>query len=51
MQNTFVDERASFAVASPYPGPLAGLFKAMKKVGLELQLSSGSCLPQLGNLA
>uniref|UniRef100_A0A7C9EDW6 DUF2470 domain-containing protein n=1 Tax=Opuntia streptacantha TaxID=393608 RepID=A0A7C9EDW6_OPUST len=37
--NTFVDERASFAVASPYPGPLAGLFKAMKKLPARVALT------------
>lgn len=33
MQNTIIDERGSFAVASPTPGPLAKLLHSIKKVG------------------
>lgn len=32
LQNTIIDERSSFAVASPFPGPLASLFKSLEKV-------------------
>ena len=32
MQNTIIDERGSFAVSSPYPGPLGVLLKSLKKV-------------------
>lgn len=32
-----IDERASFAVARPYPGPLSNLLRSMKKVGREMQ--------------
>lgn len=32
MQNTIIDERGSFAVTSPYPGPLGILLKSLKKV-------------------
>lgn len=37
--NTVVDERASFAVASPYPGPLANLFRAIKKLPVRVALT------------
>lgn len=32
MQNVIVDERSSFAVANPIPGPLASLLRSIKKV-------------------
>ncbi|KAG5533415.1 hypothetical protein RHGRI_027547 [Rhododendron griersonianum] len=31
--NTIIDERGSFAVTSPFPGPLANLLRSIKKVG------------------
>lgn len=37
--NTVVDERASFSVATPYPGPLASRFKAMKKLPARVALT------------
>ncbi|WMV33383.1 hypothetical protein MTR67_026768 [Solanum verrucosum] len=30
-----IDERGSFAVASPFPGPLPSFLKSIKKVGIE----------------
>ncbi|OMO96900.1 FMN-binding split barrel [Corchorus olitorius] len=36
--NTIIDERGSFSVASPFPGPLAKLLKSMNKVGVYLNL-------------
>ncbi|KAA0042493.1 hypothetical protein IC582_020962 [Cucumis melo] len=30
--NTIIDERSSLAVASPFPGPLASLFKSLEKL-------------------
>lgn len=38
MQNTIIDERGSFAVTSPFPGPLATLLRSIKKVGVDLEL-------------
>ncbi|XP_071930050.1 uncharacterized protein [Coffea arabica] len=32
--NAMIDERSSFAVASPFPGPLASLLKSIKKIKL-----------------
>ncbi|XP_074286692.1 uncharacterized protein LOC141611935 [Silene latifolia] len=42
--NTEVDERASFAVASPHPGPLANLFRSMRKLPARIALS-GEVVP------
>lgn len=33
--NTMIDERGSFAVASPFPGPLPSFLNSIKKVGIE----------------
>ncbi|XP_065870764.1 uncharacterized protein [Euphorbia lathyris] len=37
--NTIIDERASMAVASPFPGPLANILKSMKKLPARVALS------------
>ncbi|KAK9741373.1 hypothetical protein RND81_03G101000 [Saponaria officinalis] len=37
--NTLVDERASFAVASPHPGPLANIFRSIKKLPARIALT------------
>ncbi|KAK7295710.1 hypothetical protein RJT34_18621 [Clitoria ternatea] len=42
--NTIIDERGSFAVTSPYPGPLGALLKSMKKLPTRIALS-GDVLP------
>lgn len=42
--NSVVDERGSFAVASPIPGPLVHLLKAMKKLPARVALT-GEILP------
>ncbi|BAT83050.1 hypothetical protein VIGAN_04014800 [Vigna angularis var. angularis] len=42
--NTIIDERGSFAVTSPYPGPLGALLKSLKKLPARIALS-GDVLP------
>ncbi|KAM7270688.1 hypothetical protein ACFE04_029902 [Oxalis oulophora] len=42
--NTVIDERGSFAVASPYPGPLASLLKYIKKFPARVALT-GDVVP------
>ncbi|KNA17281.1 hypothetical protein SOVF_081420 [Spinacia oleracea] len=42
--NTIIDERASFAVARPYPGPLANVLRSMKKLPVRIALS-GEIIP------
>ncbi|XP_027916130.1 uncharacterized protein LOC114175574 [Vigna unguiculata] len=42
--NTIIDERGSFAVASPFPGPLGALLKSLKKLPPRIALS-GDVLP------
>ncbi|XP_061338369.1 uncharacterized protein LOC133285195 [Gastrolobium bilobum] len=42
--NTIIDERGSFAVTSPFPGPLGVLLKSMKKLPIRVALS-GEVLP------
>ncbi|RZB54196.1 uncharacterized protein LOC114395258 isoform X2 [Glycine soja] len=42
--NTIIDERGSFAVTSPYPGPLGILLKSLKKLPARIALS-GDVLP------
>ncbi|WCJ19587.1 hypothetical protein M5689_001872 [Euphorbia peplus] len=37
--NTIIDERASMAVASPFPGPLANILKSMKKLPARVALN------------
>lgn len=37
--NTIIDERGSFAVTSPFPGPLASLFRSMKKIPARVALT------------
>ncbi|KAF5733820.1 hypothetical protein HS088_TW16G00261 [Tripterygium wilfordii] len=37
--NTVIDERGSFAVASPFPGPLANLLKSMKMLPARIALT------------
>ncbi|XP_062156510.1 uncharacterized protein LOC133864240 [Alnus glutinosa] len=37
--NTIIDERGSFAVSSPFPGPLASLLRSMKKLPARVALS------------
>nr|XP_009622759.1 uncharacterized protein LOC104114097 isoform X2 [Nicotiana tomentosiformis] len=39
--NTMIDERGSFAVTSPMPGPLANLLKSIKKVATSSGCSDG----------
>ncbi|KAG5079550.1 hypothetical protein JHK86_003615 [Glycine max] len=41
-QNTIIDERGSFAVSSPYPGPLGVLLKSLIPARIAL---SGDVLP------
>ncbi|XP_021739859.1 uncharacterized protein LOC110706269 [Chenopodium quinoa] len=42
--NTLIDERASFAVPRPYPGPLANLLRSMKKLPVRIALT-GEVVP------
>lgn len=42
--NAVIDERASFSVAHPFPGPLGNLLKSMKKLPARVALS-GEVLP------
>lgn len=42
--NTIIDERGSFSVASPYPGPLANLLRSMKKLPARVALT-GDVVP------
>ncbi|OIS98643.1 hypothetical protein A4A49_17571 [Nicotiana attenuata] len=42
--NTMIDERGSFAVTSPMPGPLANLLKSIKKLPARVALM-GEVLP------
>ncbi|MED6143034.1 hypothetical protein PIB30_002856 [Stylosanthes scabra] len=42
--NTIIDERGSFAVTTPFPGPLRGLFKSLKKLPARVALA-GDVLP------
>ncbi|KAK7394214.1 hypothetical protein VNO78_14736 [Psophocarpus tetragonolobus] len=42
--NTVIDERGSFAVTSPFPGPLGVLLKSLKKLPARIALS-GDVLP------
>ncbi|TKY64874.1 hypothetical protein E2542_SST07725 [Spatholobus suberectus] len=42
--NTIIDERGSFAVTSPFPGPLGVLLKSLKKLPARIALS-GDVLP------
>lgn len=42
--NTMIDERGSFAVTSPFPGPLASLLKSIKKLPARVALM-GEVLP------
>ncbi|KAJ0101211.1 hypothetical protein Patl1_06335 [Pistacia atlantica] len=42
--NTIIDERGSFAVASPFPGPLAKLLRSIKKLPTRAALS-GDLVP------
>ncbi|KAL5733249.1 hypothetical protein ACOSQ2_032941 [Xanthoceras sorbifolium] len=42
--NTVIDERGSFAVASPFPGPLANLLRSIKKLPTRVALN-GDVLP------
>ncbi|XP_057757054.1 uncharacterized protein LOC130976256 [Arachis stenosperma] len=42
--NTIIDERGSFAVSTPFPGPLGGLFKSLKKLPARVALA-GDVLP------
>lgn len=37
--NTIIDERGSFAVSSPFPGPLASLLRSMKKLPARVALT------------
>ncbi|RVW49225.1 hypothetical protein CK203_073275 [Vitis vinifera] len=43
-KNTIIDERGSFSVASPYPGPLANLLRSMKKLPARVALT-GDVVP------
>lgn len=43
LQNTIIDERSSLAVASPFPGPLASLFKSLEKVTSRCMSSKFVC--------
>jgi len=45
MQNTIIDERGSFAVTSPFPGPLGVLLKSLKKVVLGIYMFSFDYYP------
>ncbi|KAL3523801.1 hypothetical protein ACH5RR_016635 [Cinchona calisaya] len=42
--NAIIDERSSFAVASPFPGPLANLLKSIKKLPARVALT-GDIVP------
>lgn len=42
--NTIIDERGSFAVTSPFPGPLGVLLKSLKKLPARIALS-GDVIP------
>ncbi|CDP00078.1 unnamed protein product [Coffea canephora] len=42
--NAMIDERSSFAVASPFPGPLASLLKSIKKLPARVALT-GDIVP------
>ncbi|KAA8539448.1 hypothetical protein F0562_026140 [Nyssa sinensis] len=42
--NTVIDERGSFAVTSPFPGPLANLLKSIKKLPARVALT-GDVVP------
>ncbi|KAL2329595.1 hypothetical protein Fmac_017176 [Flemingia macrophylla] len=42
--NTIIDERGSFAVTSPFPGPIGVLLKSLKKLPARIALS-GDVLP------
>ncbi|KAJ1443161.1 heme oxygenase HugZ-like superfamily [Sesbania bispinosa] len=42
--NTIIDERGSFAVTSPFPGPLGALLKSLNKLPARIALS-GDVLP------
>lgn len=42
--NTIIDDRASLAVASPFPGPLANLFKSMQKLPARIAIT-GNVVP------
>ncbi|KAB1217900.1 hypothetical protein CJ030_MR3G014690 [Morella rubra] len=37
--NTIIDERGSFAVSSPFPGPLASILRSMKKLPARVALA------------
>lgn len=45
--NTIIDERGSFAVTSPFPGPLANLLRSIKKLPARVALS-GDVVPLKG---
>ncbi|PSS32588.1 L-ectoine synthase [Actinidia chinensis var. chinensis] len=45
--NAIIDERGSFAVASPFPGPLANLLRSIKKVPAQIALT-GDVVPLKG---
>ncbi|GMP69213.1 hypothetical protein CsSME_00028554 [Camellia sinensis var. sinensis] len=47
MKNTIIDERGSFAVTSPFPGPLANLLRSIKKLPARVALS-GDVVPLKG---
>ncbi|KAG6760232.1 hypothetical protein POTOM_036738 [Populus tomentosa] len=42
--NTIIDDRASLAIASPFPGPLANLFKSMQKLPARIAIT-GNVVP------
>ncbi|XP_019451016.1 PREDICTED: uncharacterized protein LOC109353266 [Lupinus angustifolius] len=42
--NTIINERGSFAVTSPYPGPVGGLLKSIKKLPARVALA-GDVIP------
>lgn len=42
--NTVIDERGSFAVSSPYPGPLASILKSIKKLPARIALVGDAVL-------
>ncbi|KAF7132090.1 hypothetical protein RHSIM_Rhsim09G0165500 [Rhododendron simsii] len=45
--NTIIDERGSFAVTSPFPGPLANLLRSIKKLPARVALT-GDVVPLKG---
>ncbi|XP_058181747.1 uncharacterized protein LOC131300094 [Rhododendron vialii] len=45
--NTIIDERGSFAVSSPFPGPLANLLRSIKKLPARVALT-GDVVPLKG---